>query len=56
MQQYKNIFSHEVKSLTVKKDIVLVVGGQLSHKVVLKSLGTEPQVEYDHTRDMNIQG
>ena len=42
MNQYKTVFSYEVKSLTVTKDIVLVVGRQLSHKVVLKSLGTEP--------------
>lgn len=30
------------------KDIVLVMGGQFSNKVVLKSLSTKPQVENSH--------
>lgn len=30
------------------KDIVLVVSGQFSDKIVLESLGAEPQVEDDH--------
>lgn len=30
------------------KDIVLVMSGQFSHKIVLKSLSTKPQVENDH--------
>lgn len=31
-----------------KKDIVLVMSRQFSHKIVLESLGTKPQVEDDH--------
>lgn len=30
------------------KDIVLVMGGQFSNKVVLKSLSTKPQVDNSH--------
>lgn len=30
------------------KDIVLIVGRQFCYKVVLKGLGTKPQVEDDH--------
>lgn len=35
----------------VRKDIILVVSGQFRNKVVLQSLGAEPQVQDDHTEE-----
>lgn len=37
-----------VKIVQRRKDIVLVMSGQLGHKVVLESLGTKTQIENDH--------
>ena len=38
------------------KDIVLVMGRQFRHKIILQGLGTKPQVEYDHAREIMEQG
>lgn len=47
------VYLYDTETVVIKKnrnrkDIVLVMSGQFSHKVVLKSLRTKPQVENDH--------